>query len=147
MQGFKVELQACVYRRQGTKQGQNKIRHLENLKSLLVVVVGGWSQSENSVRPCPLCWLTLVMSDYVRLFEVTLGFVSLCWRDRTWSSATVILVTKHTYIIWKIQKTVKGFQKTFIPVFPKLSIVVMSWFVTGTVRPSPVWRICPSETQ
>ena len=32
---------------------------------------------------------------------------------------------KHTYIIWKIQKTVKGMRKTVITVSPKLSCVVM----------------------
>ena len=71
-------------------------------------MVGEWSLSEYSVCPHPLLqFLQFFQFMSVRLRQVTSGYVSLRWRDGTWSSTIGMWVIFVNFII-----RVRGVEKT-----------------------------------
>ena len=69
----------------GTRQGQDREKAFKGFKKFSGG--GWWIESDYSVCPHPLLQFlqfTQFMSD--RLCQVTSGYVSLRWRDGTWSS-------------------------------------------------------------
>ena len=61
-------------------------------------MVGGWSQCDYSVCPCPLLQFFQFMSDRLhQVTQVTSSYVSLRLRDGTWSSTTEIRQGQERY--------------------------------------------------